>query len=710
MATAKVFNPTLTEAGQAAAFNAKATGLEIAITHVSFGTGSFIPTGKETALLNEQKKVTIAGGTRITDTQIRISSVWRSDVGTYAVTEVAFWAGDTLFAVWSNAGEVLGYKTPGVDFVLFNDISLAQVPSGSVTVQIDPDQSVALAALSAHEGADNAHPQYVRYDVFIDAQVNLWAKTVAGTANAIALTMQDGVKVAAYKAGQRFIFKAAASNSGAVTAAVNGLAAVNVYKNGNQNLLANEVKAGAVYELIYDGSAFQIVGGVGGGGTISIFENVASAGQTSFDGTYTPGSLKVYYNGRLLSRSDYRAEDGSTVVLTKGANAGDVILIEAQSVFSLPDFFTKAEMMARGLMVSRSPYAGDCNAMIEQGTFRLDAATVNGPPGVSLQGAILDVKPWDVNTILQLIYYPAKSQVWYRRAASTSVSGNSNGALNGPWEPLANLNSPAFTGEPTAPTPEQFDNSLKLVTTEFLRRAAGNYRDWASLPGNTTLTQDQVGKPILVPSGSTITLPACAGLPSGATLLLQCNGASAATIVVQGSDVIRTGQYTESLTSISMGPGDTLTLVSNGSNYWWPAGGSARLPYSDAFKSRTRGIAASISSTGTPTASAAFTWRKSYPSFVAPCDGYVIAMSTINIGNGTNPAPVTNSAAITGSSSGTSSSSDGCTNGMNNTATLKVAKGETVSVVCQAYGTATSVTWMSMTHNTHYVFIPTNAG
>ena len=33
----------------------------------------------------------------------------------------------------------------------------------------------------------------------------------------------------------------------------------------------------------------------------------------------------------------------------------------------------------------------------------------------------------------------------------------------------ANLDSPAFTGTPTAPTPATTDNTTKLATTEFVR-------------------------------------------------------------------------------------------------------------------------------------------------------------------------------------------------------------------------------------------------
>ena len=36
------------------------------------------------------------------------------------------------------------------------------------------------------------------------------------------------------------------------------------------------------------------------------------------------------------------------------------------------------------------------------------------------------------------------------------------------------LNSPAFTGEPTAPTPNSSDNSNKIATTAFVRSVASS--------------------------------------------------------------------------------------------------------------------------------------------------------------------------------------------------------------------------------------------
>ena len=55
-------------------------------------------------------------------------------------------------------------------------------------------------------------------------------------------------------------------------------------------------------------------------------EFTATAGQTTFTPpSYTVGFIQVYRNGVLLGSADYTATNGTTVVLTTGATAGDLI-------------------------------------------------------------------------------------------------------------------------------------------------------------------------------------------------------------------------------------------------------------------------------------------------------------------------------------------------------------------------------------------------
>jgi hypothetical protein len=58
----------------------------------------------------------------------------------------------------------------------------------------------------------------------------------------------------------------------------------------------------------------------------TITEFTATAGQTTFTPpSYTVGFIEVYRNGVLLGSADYTATNGTTVVLTTGATAGDLV-------------------------------------------------------------------------------------------------------------------------------------------------------------------------------------------------------------------------------------------------------------------------------------------------------------------------------------------------------------------------------------------------
>jgi len=74
-----------------------------------------------------------------------------------------------------------------------------------------------------------------------------WCGTAGGTADALTLTPSPAIT--AYAAGQRFVFKASATNTSVVTVAISGLAAIPVYKSG-ANLAAGDIALGnIIYEL-----------------------------------------------------------------------------------------------------------------------------------------------------------------------------------------------------------------------------------------------------------------------------------------------------------------------------------------------------------------------------------------------------------------------------------------------------------------------------
>lgn len=351
MADPLIINPTLTQAGQQAALAASNQGVSLNLTHISYGMGKYAPVGNEVALKTPVSiKVSLAGGTRPTPYQLRMLSAWRENIGgEKAITEIGFWAGTVLAFIWSTAaGQAAFTKTDGVTAVHFIDLALSSVPASSISITIDPQEAVSLAAIAAHEGASNAHPDYVKHSLFPDAQADLWAEVVGGSANAIALTMPAEVVLNAYRKGQVFRFMSSYANTSTVTMNVNGLGVKPVVKSGGNALIPSDLKANSVYDVVYDGTRFQLNGGVGGGQFYIEYPTAAAtAKQVAYQGTYTPGSMMVFVGGAKLPQSGFTATDGQNVTLTAASAAGivvgTVVTIVALSTFAVADTYTKGE-------------------------------------------------------------------------------------------------------------------------------------------------------------------------------------------------------------------------------------------------------------------------------------------------------------------------------------------------------------------------------
>lgn len=234
----------------------------------------------------------------------------------------------------------------------------------NVTLKIDP--SIVLATrdyvdkareaaelyarnqLKAHVEAADPHPQYLRRaDVAKDAGPLAWLGAASGTADALVLTLKSSeAALPAYAAGQRFQFQAVATNTGAVTARINGRPAAAVKKAGTGglvDLVGGDVRAGALYDLNYDGTYFQLGGGVSAGKAFERFSFEASVGQKEFSAPHTVGSMIVMRNGREII--DYSA-DGQKITLHTACNLGDTVVILAFGAFRSVDGYTKAEVQA----------------------------------------------------------------------------------------------------------------------------------------------------------------------------------------------------------------------------------------------------------------------------------------------------------------------------------------------------------------------------
>lgn len=137
--------------------------------------------------------------------------------------------------------------------------------------------------------------------------------------------------------------------------------------------------------------------------------------------------------------------------------------------------------------------------------------------------------------------------------------------------PLAPSESPAFTGEPTAPTPPQFDDDTSIATTRFVQRALGNFQRALAVSVVGNFLPSDVGGAFYIEAAGTYGLPPLASLSQGAafTFLATVNGVI---IDPNGADQLLVGSAAAS--TLTLNNGDTVVLVKIG-NFWAVVAGTA---------------------------------------------------------------------------------------------------------------------------------------
>ena len=94
----------------------------------------------------------------------------------------------------------------------------------------------------------------------------------------------------------------------------------------------------------WDGTAWSSVGAEAQYARTNV---TATAGQTTFSANYTVGFADVFLNGvKLVVGPDFTADDGTSVVLTLGASAGDNVEIISYQTFEVANALTSANTLS----------------------------------------------------------------------------------------------------------------------------------------------------------------------------------------------------------------------------------------------------------------------------------------------------------------------------------------------------------------------------
>jgi hypothetical protein len=129
----------------------------------------------------------------------------------------------------------------------------------------------------------------------------------------------------------------------------------------------------------------------------------------------------------------------------------------------------------------------------------------------------------------------------------------------------------ALTGTPTAPTGAVGDSSTKIATTAFVYNTMGNIGGQQAYSASYTLTQANSGKMQIATAAITFTLPPANTIVNGSIFILKA-GVGTSTIALNGN--------TSEINRLTILPGETVAIQSDGGSYYRLLYRSSDLPSS----------------------------------------------------------------------------------------------------------------------------------
>jgi phage-related tail fiber protein len=207
---------------------------------------------------------------------------------------------------------------------------------------------------------------------------------------------------------------------------------------------------------------------------------------------------------------------------------------------------------------------------------------------ISLSGDIAGSVSFDGSGDVEIAvkYKTSGVEVGTYRQVTVDAKGNVTGGSNPTTlagygiTDAAPLNSPNFTDEPTAPTPDQFDSSKRIATMEALRTAGlqASTQHYVNATGN--LPASYAGSTVIFTGITTFTVgvPLSKSVKIGSIISFVNTNSVPISIIRQGGDSI-VFTATQILTAFLLYPGDTLVLQADGSATWTQIAGSCPIDY-----------------------------------------------------------------------------------------------------------------------------------
>ncbi|QIZ49447.1 phage tail protein [Dickeya zeae] len=224
---------------------------------------------------------------------------------------------------------------------------------------------------------------------------------------------------------------------------------------------------------------------------------------------------------------------------------------------------------------------------MQEGSGRVQ--TVRMILAVSQTDAVsLKIDPAVVLASRQYVDDKALSSLAYTDTKVTEVKSYTDNGLAAhiaavnPHKQYAPIESPAFTGNPTAPTPPLFDADSSIATTAFVHAAIGNLSGVRQITSAGNITVDDAGRFVMLDgTPGTVFLPSALAVPAGTTLHISSRQSG---WVISSSNNQPIDTTYSLITSFRVGQAENVVLVSNGINSWTMAGGVVQMRYAESFR------------------------------------------------------------------------------------------------------------------------------
>ncbi|RIQ63487.1 phage tail protein [Bordetella avium] len=291
---------------------------------------------------------------------------------------------------------------------------------------------------------------------------------------------------------------------------------------------------------------------------------VATTAAIALAGLQTIDGVVLVAGDRVLVKDQAAGAENGIYVAAAGAwtratdadsgtklNAGALVPVEAGTVNADTIWMLKTD---GAIIIGATPiafqWAGGLNAPT-QAAGDNSAKVANTAFVQAAIAALVASSPAALDTLNEL-------------AAALGNDANFAATITNALALKAPLASPALTGNPTAPTPAQFDNDTSLATTAFVQ-ANGLRYGFSSVVANRNLALADIGNICWFSGGYTVTMPTpqSLGIPVGATVTFY-NTAAVNAVVTAGA-----GASFDCLASpVTVKQGEFVTFVATSTTQW----------------------------------------------------------------------------------------------------------------------------------------------